>query len=449
MSDDEPLLTIDDLRRCIEGRIPPVLATADRAGEPNVVFLSAVYVVDVERIALSNQFMGKSATNLVENPRASLILTDPRSGDEYRLQLAYERTERRGPTFERLRAEVDDIAASTGQVGVFRLKSADIYRVVEIELFNGLREDALPEHASPVDQLRQLGELTRQLSRCGDLDTMVGAAVRGLADLLGYERSMVLLLDEAGSRLFTIASHGYDVQGVGSEVALGEGAAGQAAEHNRPVRLGGVQHTAKYARSVQRSFDGDDREIELPTHQDTRSRLAVPAVSRGEVRGVIVVESPYMTAYDDTDETVLGVVGAIVAEMADLDREREESPVAVPSSAASVVRVAEAVETHLRFFASDGSVFLDGDYLIRGVAGRILWSMAQRHIQTGQVEFTNKEIRLDKSLELPGFRDNLDTRMILLKRRLEERSSPVQLVKTGRGRFQLQLSAPLRLEAHD
>ena len=31
--------------------------------------------------------------------------------------------------------------------------------------------------------------------------------------------------------------------------------------------------------------------------------------------------------------------------------------------------------THVRFFAVDGSTFLDGDYLIKGVSGRILWSL--------------------------------------------------------------------------
>lgn len=452
MSAAAPGLTIEDLRRCIEGRIPPILATADGSGEPNVVFLSAVYVVDAERIALSNQFMGKSAANLVENPRASLVLTDPRSGNEYRLHVAYERTERRGPTFDRLKQEVDEIAAATGQEGVFRLQSADIYRVEEIERFNRVdADDEQPPRPAAAEQLQRLGELTRRLSRCGDLDTMVAAAVRGLHDLLGYGRSMVMLVDETGTRLFTIASHGYAAQGVGSELALGEGAAGRAAEHNRPVRLGGVQHTEKYARSLRRSFAGDERDIEVPTRQDTRSRLAVPAVSRGEVRGVIVVESPHQTAFDETDETVLGIVGAIVAATADLDREGDDAP-PPPAAVASPAVGAPPLpphETHVRFFASDGSVFLDGDYLIRGVAGRILWSMAQRHLQTGQVEFTNKEIRLDKSLELPGFRDNLDTRLILLKRRLEERSSPIQLVKTGRARFVLQLTGTLRLEAHD
>ena len=74
------------------------------------------------------------------------------------------------------------------------------------------------------------------------------------------------------------------------------------------------------------------------------------------------------------------------------------------------------------------------DYLIRGVAGRILWSVVQRHGQTGQTEFTNKEQRLDRSLALPGFRDNLDTRLVMLKRRLDERDAPMRLERIGRGR---------------
>ncbi len=53
--------------------------------------------------------------------------------DSYRMLLVYERTERRGPIFERLRRDVDAIAALTGMAGIFKLRSADIYRVVEIE----------------------------------------------------------------------------------------------------------------------------------------------------------------------------------------------------------------------------------------------------------------------------------------------------------------------------
>lgn len=82
------------------------------------------------------------------------------------------------------------------------------------------------------------------------------------------------------------------------------------------------------------------------------------------------------------------------------------------------------------------------------VSGRVLWSLVTRHLETGQTEFTNKELRLDRSLELPGFRDNLDTRLVMLKRRQEERDAPLRLERTGRGRFRLVIDGSVRTELH-
>ena len=101
----------------------------------------------------------------------------------------------------------------------------------------------------------------------------------------------------------------------------------------------------------------------------------------------------------------------------------------------------------VRFFTVDGSTFLDGEYLIKGVAGRILWSLLNAYLREGREEFTNKEIRLDPQLELPQFRDNLDSRLLLLARRLDERSAPIRIEKTGRGRFRLLVTCDLVLEA--
>jgi hypothetical protein len=121
------------------------------------------------------------------------------------------------------------------------------------------------------------------------------------------------------------------------------------------------------------------------------------------------------------------------------------STTSTPTSCPNAIEAA----THVRYFAADGSTFVDGDYLIKGVAGRILWCLLRQHEDEGRSEFTNREVRLDPSLELPEFRDNFESRLILLKRRLDERESRIRIEKTGRGRFRLVVESVLRLDAAD
>ena len=108
--------------------------------------------------------------------------------------------------------------------------------------------------------------------------------------------------------------------------------------------------------------------------------------------------------------------------------------------------VPSGASTRVRFFGQDGSLFLDGEYVVKGVAGRILWSLVEANAGEGRTEFTNRELRLDPSLGLPEYRANLESRLILLKRRLDERRAPIQIEKCGRGRFRLLVSRPLALD---
>ncbi|HEX6418271.1 MAG TPA: GAF domain-containing protein [Acidimicrobiales bacterium] len=455
-------VALRDLRDCFEGAVPAVIATAAADGTPNVTYLSKVRMVDDERVALSNQFFSKTSRNLAENPRASVLVIDPTSYDQYRLTLVYERTDRRGPVFDRLRGDVDVVAALGGMQDVFKLRAADVYRVVRIDQVPAAVHHAgerlaprpRPARADAGDPER-LAAIGARLGRCPDLDTLVAATMAGLAGLFGYEHALLMLLDESGERLYTIASHGYEAEGVGSEVPVGEGIAGMVAARCAPIRLGNLRQSEKYSRRVRRSFErrGDlapDARIPVPGLLRAQSRVAVPAMALGQLVGVLMVESLEPVAFGPADEALLTVVASIVANALEVERARERAAdVTVPPGAVPRSAPDPSAATLVRFFAGDGSTFVGGDYLIRGVAGRILWSLLRHHEREGRVDFTNREARLDPSLGLPEYRDNFESRLVLLKRRLDERAAPVRIEKTGRGRFRLHVEGVLRLECVD
>jgi len=62
------------------------------------------------------------------------------------------------------------------------------------------------------------------------------------------------------------------------------------------------------------------------------------------------------------------------------------------------------------------------------------------------MDFTNREIRRTPSLTLPDFKDNLETRLILLRRRLEEKDGPVKLLRPEHGWIRLAIDGMPRIE---
>ena len=140
------------------------------------------------------------------------------------------------------------------------------------------------------------------------------------------------------------------------------------------------------------------------------------------------------------------IAGHLAACIEQLGRETEESHQAVPAPSGLPRTGGTSVRGRtFRFSHADDCVFVDGDYLVRNVPGRILWRLLTQHRDEGRSEFTNRELRMDAWLGLPEIKDNLESRVILLRKRMEQKCPDVRLVPRGRGRFALEADVPIEL----
>ncbi|HEV7609740.1 MAG TPA: GAF domain-containing protein [Steroidobacteraceae bacterium] len=442
-------LSLFAVRRMMEGVVPPSLCTASAEHVPNVSYLSLAEYVDPQHVALSYQFFNRSRDNVLATRRASLTLDDPYTGAGVVLQLEYQRTETEGPVFERLRAKLMGVASHVGMANVFHLRGADIYRVLELRRVPGRKE--LPAAQPRVDLPTNSRLLSERMAHCEELADLLDTLLDGLQELLRIDHAMLWLFDSSRAALTLLASRGYETDGAGAEISIGEGIVGTAVREGVPIRVGHMMNMATYARAVRDRADALGLEpvfkgaIPLPGLEEPRSQLAVPLRARGRVLGALLAESGHdqYFGYDDEDALMM-LCGQFAVAMSLMQPAEPEPPPREPPRA---VDPTGGPAVRLRRYARDNSIFLDEVYLIRGVAGAILWKLAGEFLRSGRREFSNRELRLSPDLRLPDVQDNLEVRLLLLQRRLAEQRATIQLEKAGRGRMRLSVSRPIVMES--
>jgi hypothetical protein len=453
------LIALESLTSCFQGIIPAWLCTCSKDGVPNAAILSHVDYVDSRHVALSYQFFNKSKRNILENPKAMVRLIDADTMQSYSMHLRYVRTETSGPLFESMRLRIEAIASYSGLKGVFKLLGADVYEVLSVEAIPyepGMPVPAERRSAAAAEglpfTLRALQELSDRIHRAPTLDCLLDSILESLENLFGFRHSMILLASERPACLEMIASRGYPEGGVGSEVRFGEGIIGMVAEARKPIRISGMLRQFLYADAVAKRArehgirPTSDRRIPLPGLAHPESQLGIPLLVQDELIGVLCIEADRSYRFHEQDRAYIEVLGgylAIAIQNAQL-RERAEEGEAVPPRPAARVP-GRRTRVRVEYYAGDECVLVDGEYLIRGLSAKILWKILREREREGVVEFTNRRLRLDKSLRLAEFKDNLESRLILLRRRLEERCPEIRIVQSGRGRFRLEAAAELAL----
>lgn len=436
-------IRIEALRASLEGIFASVLATCDREGTPNVSMISQVHFVDSEHVALSYQFFNKTRRNILETRCASVQIFDPETFAQHRLDLDYVETRTAGPLFESMKAKLAGIASHHGMENVFRLLGADIFRIRAIEAV------VMPARAAPAGP-RPLLAATRaacaELDLCADLEELLDAVCSSLVRHFGLRYVMVLMVEEDGTRLYTVASQGYARSGIGSEVLLGEGVIGVAARENTPIRIGHMTRDYSYGAAISEGARRaglvcDERAgIPFPGLAAPGSQIAVPVALSGRVLGVIFAESEEMMRFGYDEEDALALISSHLAMRIGLLSEEPGEGEGEDHRPPAAART-----TTVRMHPLDQSIFLGNDYLIKGVAGAMLWRLLREYAATGRTEFTTRELRLDPALRLPAHAENFDARLILLRKRLEERDACLRIVRSGRGRFRLAVTSPIEL----
>lgn len=437
---------MDEVRPCLEGMVPSIMATVAPDGTPNVAYISQVYHLDAQHVALSFQFFNRTRQNLLAHPRSTVLLTHPHTGGFYRLHLRFERTETAGPVFESMKAQLAGIASHGGMSDVFHLRGADIHKVLAIErLPAGPVPTNLPAPPPRPNPLAVLRRASTRLSAARSLDALLEATLDVLEHETGVRHAMVLILDAASARLYTVASRGYATSGVGSEIALGHGVIGVAARERTPIRINHMTTAQLYNQAMRQGMDGvGSTDIPYPGMPQPRSQLAVPLLSADRVLGVLFVESGQDLRFNFEDEDLLVTLAGQLAAGIDLMHESEEPCGDAETEVDDSSTRAAAAPLRVRRYRRDDSIFVNNAYLIKGVAGAILWKLLNDH-RAGRSEFTNRELRLDASLGLPDVSDNLEARLLLLHRRLGEQCPALRLQKTGRGCFRFDALAPVEL----
>ncbi len=186
-------------------------------------------------------------------------------------------------------------------------------------------EEALKRRAT---QLATLGEVGRQIASLLELDPLLDHIVNLIREAFDYRYVSILLVDPATGKLALRAGAGYELESM-EELRLRvgkDGVCGWVAASGEPLLAGDVSQEPRY----------------LGALADTRSELAVPIQVKGQVVGVLDVQSTELEGFDEDDLFTLRTLAdqVVVAlentRLFEAEREQRELAEALEEAAAAV-----------------------------------------------------------------------------------------------------------------
>ena len=122
----------EEIKIAMKGIVPSIMVTCNSEGVPNISYMSQLYYVDENHVAISNQFFNKTIRNIRENPLACVNIVSPEDFAMWVLDLKYSHSETKGNLFEQMEMQLEAIASMQGMEDVFKLKAAEVFTLLSV-----------------------------------------------------------------------------------------------------------------------------------------------------------------------------------------------------------------------------------------------------------------------------------------------------------------------------
>ena len=122
----------EEMKIAMKGIVPSTMSTCNLEGVPNISYISQLYYVDENHVAISNQFFNKTIRNIRENPLACVNIVSPEDFSMWVLDLKYSHSETESDLFEQMEMQLEAIASMQGREDVFKLKAAEVFTLLSV-----------------------------------------------------------------------------------------------------------------------------------------------------------------------------------------------------------------------------------------------------------------------------------------------------------------------------
>lgn len=198
----------------------------------------------------------------------------------------------------------DESGSILGVVGILRDVTRQRTERVEQEKYTSQLEARMEarttELARKVSQLTTINKIGRVVTSILDLDELMNEFVKSIAQGFGYQHVIIMMVDKERGDLFLKAVYGRQMDLIPKEMRqkLKEGIIGHAAYFGETLVSGDVDADPRYIRKY---LIG------------TKSELAVPVTFRGEILGVLDVQSDVRDAFTRNDVSILEMLSDMLA----------------------------------------------------------------------------------------------------------------------------------------